>query len=217
MTADRKEPPRLRGVWRNMIQRCHNPNHPQYCSYGGRGITVCDEWRNDYPCFREWALKNGYAQGLTIDRIDNNGGYSPQNCRWATYKEQNRNKRSNRNITLNGETKCLSEWAEFFGIGVPIVTRRLNDGWAEEDAFTAPLYARKTPQTDTLKTMYGRIMGVAAAKGLSIHKLEQLANVANGTICRLLDGRSIRVKTFINIVRVLGVSADYLVGITDEQ
>lgn len=217
MTADRKEPPRLRGVWRNMIQRCHNPNHHQYCSYGGRGITVCDEWRNDYSCFREWALKNGYAQGLTIDRIDNNGGYSPQNCRWATYKEQNRNKRSNRNITLNGETKCLSEWAEFFGIGVPLATRRLNDGWAEEDAFTAPLYARKTTQKDTLKTMHERIRGVAAAKGLSIHKLEQLANVANGTICRLLDGRSIRVKTFINIVRVLGVSADYLVGITDEQ
>lgn len=217
MTADRKEPPRLRGVWRNMIQRCHNPNHRQYCSYGGRGITVCDEWRNDYSCFREWALKNGYAQGLTIDRIDNNGGYSPQNCRWATYKEQNRNKRSNRNITLNGETKCLSEWAEFFGIGVPLATRRLNDGWAEEDAFTAPLYARKTTQKDTLKTMHERIRGVAAAKGLSIHKLEQLANVANGTICRLLDGRSIRVKTFINIVRVLGVSADYLVGNTDEQ
>lgn len=217
MTADRKEPPRLRGVWRNMIQRCHNPNHHQYCSYGGRGITVCDEWRNDYSCFREWALKNGYAQGLTIDRIDNNGGYSPQNCRWATYKEQNRNKRSNRNITLNGETKCLSEWAEFFGIGVPLATRRLNDGWAEEDAFTAPLYARKTTQKDTLKTMHERIRGVAAAKGLSIHKLEQLANVANGTICRLLDGRSIRVKTFINIVRVLGVSADYLVGNTDEQ
>lgn len=217
MTADKKEPPRLRGVWSNMIQRCHNPNNRQYCSYGGRGITVCDEWRNDYPCFREWALKNGYAQGLTIDRIDNNGGYSPQNCRWATYKEQNRNKRSNRNITLNGETKCLSEWAEFFGIGVPIVTRRLNDGWAEEDAFTAPLYVRKTPQIDTLKTMHGRITEAAAAKGLSIHKLEQLANVANGTICRLLAGRSIRVKTFIDIVQVLGVSADYLVGNTDEQ
>lgn len=215
MTTDRKEPPRLRGVWRNMIQRCHNPNHHQYCSYGGRGITVCDEWRNDYSCFREWALKNGYVQGLTIDRIDNNGGYSPQNCRWATYKEQNRNKRSNRNITLNGETKCLTEWAEFFGISVFTATRRLNKGWSAKDAFTTPLFVRKTP-SNTPQTMHERIKEAAAAKGLSICKLEQLANVANGTICRLADGRSIRVKTFINIVQILGVSADYLVGITDK-
>ena len=95
-SKDTEETPRLRGVWSNMKQRCYNPNTRQYKNYGGRGITVCDEWRDNYPCFREWALKNGYRQGLTIDRINNDEGYSPENCRWATYKEQERNRRGNR-------------------------------------------------------------------------------------------------------------------------
>lgn len=137
------EPPRLRGVWQNMRQRCLNPNNRQYRDYGGRGITICDEWRDDYPCFREWALKSGYKQGLTIDRINNDGGYSPQNCRWATFKEQNRNKRTNLNITLNGETKCLIEWVEMFGLNYPLVQVRLKKGWPVERALTEPPKRRK--------------------------------------------------------------------------
>ena len=85
---------KLNWVWQEMKQRCFNPNRKTYKHYGGRGITVCDEWRDDFMAFRDWAMANGYRDDLTIDRIDSNKGYSPDNCRWATMAEQNKNKRA---------------------------------------------------------------------------------------------------------------------------
>lgn len=143
MARRNDEPPRLRGVWTNMRQRCLNPKNRQYKNYGGRGITICDEWINDYSSFRDWALRSGYKQGLTIDRINNDEGYSPENCRWATYKEQSRNTRNNRIITINGETKCLIEWAETLGISYQLVQGRLRNGWPVEKALTEPLRPHK--------------------------------------------------------------------------
>jgi hypothetical protein len=98
--------------WRSMIQRCYNPKSQRYKSYGGRGITVCDEWRNSSYTFIIWALNNGYEKGLSIDRIDNNGPYAPSNCHWTSLTENNRNKQSTLFITAFGETKRLAEWAE---------------------------------------------------------------------------------------------------------
>ncbi len=85
---------RLHRIWAGMKSRCYNPNATGYKNYGGRGISICDEWRDDFLSFLAWATKNGYQEGLTIDRVDNDKGYSPENCRWATKVEQNRNKRT---------------------------------------------------------------------------------------------------------------------------
>lgn len=106
---------RLYEIWRQMHRRCYGTETKAYPHYGGRGITVCDEWREFEP-FREWALANGYAEDLTIDRIDVNGNYNPENCRWATDKEQANNKRNNHRIEYNGETHTISEWADKYGV-----------------------------------------------------------------------------------------------------
>lgn len=100
----------------NMKARCNNPNLPNYYNYGGRGISVCEEWQNSYASFRSWALNNGYAEGLTLDRIDNNGNYEPLNCRWVDMQVQANNTRVNKRITYNGETHTLSEWSRITGM-----------------------------------------------------------------------------------------------------
>lgn len=101
-------------IWQNMKGRCYNPHNPRYDRYGGRGITVCDEWKEDFNAFYEWSVQNGYSDDLTIDRIDNDKGYSPDNCRWATQEEQARNRESNIKITIGNATKTLTEWGEIF-------------------------------------------------------------------------------------------------------
>lgn len=106
--------PRLNKIYDGMIDRCYKTYRNCYKNYGARGIRVCDEWLNNPKKFEEWALKNGYQEKLTIDRIDVNGSYEPNNCRWVDNKTQCRNKRNNRYITYNGETRCLSEWCELY-------------------------------------------------------------------------------------------------------
>lgn len=103
---------RLYNTRSNVIQRCHNPNFANYADYGGRGITVCQEWRNSFEAFRDWATANGYQDDLEIDREDNDGPYSPENCRWTTRHVQTRNTRRNNYHTAFGETKCIADWAK---------------------------------------------------------------------------------------------------------
>lgn len=130
--------------WCNMISRCENPSDSGYCNYGGRGIAVCDEW-HDYNVFATWALLNGFATGLSIDRINNDGNYSPDNCRWATRKEQENNKRSNRRVEMDGETKTLSQWCEIYNINNITVQSRLRYGWTIEDAIKRPVNHKYHP------------------------------------------------------------------------
>lgn len=115
---------RLYGVWCAIKARCYNKNTDFYYRYGGRGITMCDSWRDNYENFRDWAMSNGYTEGLTIDRINNDLGYSPDNCRWATRKEQCNNRSTNRKIAFRGEVHTISEWAEILGIPARMLYRR---------------------------------------------------------------------------------------------
>ena len=120
-------------------RRCLNPDYKYFYLYGERGISVCEEWlgKDGQKNFREWAVNNGYEKGLTIDRIDNNKGYSPDNCRWVTAKEQSYNRRSNKLITIHGKTQTVTEWAKETGIPIGTIQNRLKYGW-EEDRLLEP-------------------------------------------------------------------------------
>ena len=111
-----------------MKARCYNPHNKSYKNYGGRGISVCDEWIDSYEAFYKWAISSGYQPGLTIERIDNEKGYSPENCRWATKAEQTRNRRSVIWITYNGKTQCMEDWAKELGISRGTISSRLKAG-----------------------------------------------------------------------------------------
>lgn len=126
---------RLYSIWCAMRERCKNPNNKRFERYGGRGITVCEEWNNDFAAFRDWALGNGYAEGLTIDRIDNDGRYEPNNCRWVDRKTQNRNYSRNHFVTYLGRTQCVADWADEFGINRTTVLFRLKTGKPLEEVF----------------------------------------------------------------------------------
>ena len=113
----------------HMKDRCGNPNDKRYHRYGGRGIKVCDEWLQDYNKFESWALENGYKPGLAIDRIDNDGDYSPENCRFITPAENNQNRCTSRFFTYNGKTQNLTQWCEEYGLKYHTVLCRLRRGW----------------------------------------------------------------------------------------
>lgn len=133
--------------WSSMIVRCEDVTHEAYYRYGGRGIKICKEWREDFCKF----LKDMGERPAdrTLDRIDTNGDYCPENCRWATKLEQARNTRSNRRLTLDGVTKLLVEWAEEYEIPGTVISARLKAGWSVRDALTVPPSKRCTKRGDS--------------------------------------------------------------------
>ena len=133
----RQNYPRLGTIWGGLRDRCNNPNNPRYPDYGGRNITVCKEW-DSLENFVEWAITHGYKDGLTIDRIDNEKGYSPDNCRWATLKEQANNTRKNVFLTYKGETHSLSVWSEITGISRSTLNYRYSHWDNVEDILQKP-------------------------------------------------------------------------------
>lgn len=125
---------RLYRIWTGARNRCNNPNNHGFSEYGDRGISMCSEW-DDYQKFKEWALNNGYEDWLSLDRRDNDGPYSPENCRWATQSQQMRNTRVNHLLTHDGETHTLVEWSEITGIPYHTLKQRINTyGWNVERA-----------------------------------------------------------------------------------
>lgn len=124
--------------WASMKTRCYNSNCVCYKDYGGRGIKVCDEWKNSFINFYNWSIKNGYLAGLQIDRIDNNSHYEPNNCRWITPILNLNNKRNNHVLTFNNKTQTLSQWAIELNIPRSTLTSRLKHGWSTEETLTLP-------------------------------------------------------------------------------
>ena len=134
----------LYGIWNAMNQRCNNPNVGAYPHYGGRGIKVCEEW-GSFEAFYKWSVANGWAEGLSIDRIDNDGNYCPENCRWTDIYTQANNTSSNRFITYNGKTQTEAQWAKELGMNKYTLSSRINlRGWSIERAFTQPVRGRKS-------------------------------------------------------------------------
>lgn len=131
-TTHGKHNSKIYGVWAGMKDRCNNPNNKHYNNYGRRGIAVCNEWLNSFQAFLDWAMANGYSEGLTIERKDTNGNYCPENCKWASRVEQNRNKRNTIQAEISGNTKPLSEWAKESGIPYTTLYSRYKQGLTGE-------------------------------------------------------------------------------------
>lgn len=133
---------RLWYCWQDMKARCFNPKNKRYSEYGGRGITVCAEWKDDFQAFFDWAIWNGYSDSLTLDRREVNGNYEPLNCRWATGMEQGENRQNTKLITIDGETHHQEEWARIKGLSSSLIIHRIKRGMTPEEAITTPLMRR---------------------------------------------------------------------------
>ena len=127
---------RLYNTWSNMKTRCANEGRSMYYTYGGRGIKVCEEWNDSFESFYKWAMENGYKDSLSIDRIDNDGDYSPENCRWSTSQQQARNKQTTIRIMYRGQTKTLKEWCDKYNLNYHTAYRRLRKGWGIKKLLT---------------------------------------------------------------------------------
>lgn len=129
---------RLYNIWSSMKARCYNINCKKYPNYGAKGIIICEKWKTDFDTFYDWAMSNGYQNDLTIDRIDVNGNYEPDNCRWTNSKVQANNRTNNHLITFRKETHTLTQWAKMLGLNRSTLWYRLKRGWTIKRALTTP-------------------------------------------------------------------------------
>ena len=134
---------RIYRIYKKIKRRCYVKDDPAYKDYGGRGIYMCDEWKESVENFYNWAMQNGYSDNLSIDRIDNNSGYSPENCRWATTKMQCNNRRSNIVVTIGNKTMNVAQWCEELGLNKGSIYSRIEKGWNPVEALTYTDDARK--------------------------------------------------------------------------
>lgn len=186
---------RLYKVYNGMISRCYNKKHPKYSHWGGRGIRVCEEWLHDYQSFRSWALRCGYDENgdrklQTLDRIDNNGDYCPENCRWASQHEQNLNRRYlgrsrhgyKYNWTFEGVTKSVPEWCEIFNVSQPMVMYRvLKKGMDPFDALSEPVTRGPNVNNITSEQCYE-----LRQRGMTIRQISDMLGCSKTTVRRRL-------------------------------
>jgi hypothetical protein len=145
---------RLHSIWSGIKKRCNNKNCKAFKNYGGRGIKICDEWSNDFLVFYAWSCISGYADNLSIDRIDNDGDYCPENCKWVTTEEQNRNTRQCIYVTIEGVIKTISEWARIAGVCIKTFKRRLALGLTGKDLIAPPR------RSNNIRSDKARIKGI---------------------------------------------------------
>ena len=174
----------LHKVWNAMFDRCENPNNQMFSVYGGRGISVCQEWR-DFQKFVEWSDSvGGRPKGYSLDRIDPNGNYCPENCRWADDETQQNNKRTNQYLTYKGETLSLSQWARKLGISRYAIQYRFMQGWSAEDILEVPLKHRKDEYRRKIlqKTKSGDIVAVynSLSELPEEYKITSVSSACNG-------------------------------------
>lgn len=144
---------RIHKTWSAMKQRCFNKNCNAYPTYGGRGITVCDEWKNDFLAFYNWAIAHGYSDTLTIDRIDPNGNYEPSNCRWIEIKKQCDNRRNTLRLEYNGETHTIGEWSKIVGVSESTLrSRYYTRRWPVEKVLFTPINPSMAERNNAIKS-----------------------------------------------------------------
>jgi hypothetical protein len=139
---------RIHNIWMGMKFRCYNTSGMNYKDYGGRGIEMCEEWKEEFTSFYEWSIENGYNDDLTIDRKNNDLGYTPSNCHWTDRKKQANNQRKNHYIKYMGEVKTLAEWCEQLNLNYSTIKRRIYRGWDVEKAFSTPIKGGKRNVND---------------------------------------------------------------------
>ena len=130
-----------------MKNRCYNPKHKNYLNYNGKGISICDEWKNDFELFYDWSISNGYKKGLSIDRVNNNGNYEPKNCRWVTKREQMWNTSKNKIIEYKNENRCLAEWCDILNLNYETIQSRFHRGWSIDKSFETPIRKKRPKST----------------------------------------------------------------------
>jgi hypothetical protein len=132
---------KLHYIWIEMRQRCANPKNPKFHHYGGRGITICESWQ-EFEIFHKWSLETGYKEGLSIDRINNNESYAPNNCRWTTQSKQCNNTRRNKMVTYKGKSQSMADWSRELNVNYNTLRSRARNGWSIKDMFEVPMEGR---------------------------------------------------------------------------
>lgn len=178
-------------AWVNMVQRCHNESNPSYFRYGGRGIRVCQQWRDS---FHQFLVDMGKRPSplMTIERKDNSLGYSPENCEWASRKDQARNHRRNRLVEFNGETKCLTDWAAIVGLSNPALEYRI-DKWGVEAAMTTAANGKPKGESHgnaLLNDSIVRSIRELRSHGMSYPKIAQALNISKACAKQVGSGKT---------------------------
>ena len=201
---------RLRSIYYGMKQRCYNENSINFKYYGGKGVAICDEWLLSFENFFDWAINNGYNENLTIDRIDSEKEYSPDNCKWSTKKEQAYNRSISVKLTLNGRTMYMTEWAEELEIDKKILSWRYNNGWSDEEILTRPRDYKENKLTLNGETHsmseWSRITGIKVAT--ISYRIKKGWSVED-TLTKSSNDREIKI-TYNNKTKTLKEWAEYL-------